>query len=173
MKALTVRQPWASLLTIGAKRYITQSLDTKYRGPIAIHAGASMLQPKEDYTLWEHVLTVMGLPYSRSYMGRPLYMNRGRVLYPHQFPLGAVIATAELTQCYEIERTWRGIPSEGQILLLGGKGRPGLRIYHADMEVAFGDFTPGHYALRIENVQMLDKPVPARGRQGLWEWTGR
>lgn len=38
MKAITIWQPWASLLAHGMKQYETRSWATKYRGPIAIHA---------------------------------------------------------------------------------------------------------------------------------------
>lgn len=39
MKALTIWQPWASLIASGEKQYETRSWETKYRGPLAIHAG--------------------------------------------------------------------------------------------------------------------------------------
>ena len=38
MKVLTLTQPWATLVAIGAKRIETRSWSTKYRGPLAIHA---------------------------------------------------------------------------------------------------------------------------------------
>ena len=38
MKAITIWQPWAFLLAMGAKQYETRSWETAYRGPIAIHA---------------------------------------------------------------------------------------------------------------------------------------
>jgi len=38
MKALSVRQPWAQLLIIGAKRLETRSWQTSHRGLLAIHA---------------------------------------------------------------------------------------------------------------------------------------
>lgn len=38
MKAITLWQPWASLLACGAKGYETRSWATSYRGQIAIHA---------------------------------------------------------------------------------------------------------------------------------------
>ncbi len=41
MKALTVLQPWAQLLILGAKEYETRSWKTKHRGPLLIHAGRS------------------------------------------------------------------------------------------------------------------------------------
>lgn len=41
MKAVTVRQPWASAIAAGIKRVETRVWPTAYRGPIAIHAGSS------------------------------------------------------------------------------------------------------------------------------------
>ena len=40
-RALTLHQPWASLIAIGAKTMETRSWSTSYRGPLAIHAGAA------------------------------------------------------------------------------------------------------------------------------------
>ncbi len=37
MKAITIWQPWASLIACGAKKFETRSWATNYRGPIAIH----------------------------------------------------------------------------------------------------------------------------------------
>jgi hypothetical protein len=39
MKALTILEPWASIIACGAKQIETRSWSTKYRGSIAIHAG--------------------------------------------------------------------------------------------------------------------------------------
>lgn len=41
MKALTIWQPWASLIAVGAKRIETRPWSTRYRGPLAIHAALS------------------------------------------------------------------------------------------------------------------------------------
>jgi hypothetical protein len=40
MKCLTLYQPWATLLILGAKKIETRSWQTSHRGPLAIHAGA-------------------------------------------------------------------------------------------------------------------------------------
>ncbi len=45
MRALTLWQPWASLVAIGAKQWETRSWGTKYRGPLLIHA--AMRKPPE------------------------------------------------------------------------------------------------------------------------------
>jgi hypothetical protein len=39
-----------------------------------------------------------------------------------------------------------------------------------DDQRPFGDFTPGRFAWLLDNIQRLDPPIPARGRQGFWEW---
>ncbi len=42
MKALTLIQPWASLIVDDRKKTETRSWGTKYRGPLLIHAGAKI-----------------------------------------------------------------------------------------------------------------------------------
>jgi activating signal cointegrator 1 len=40
MKAITLHQPWATLVVRGLKRYETRSWNTDYRGPLLIHASS-------------------------------------------------------------------------------------------------------------------------------------
>lgn len=55
MKVLTVKQPWASLIINGYKKYEFRSWKTKYRGKLYIHAGKSSekepMQSVKDYGL--------------------------------------------------------------------------------------------------------------------------
>lgn len=44
MKVLTIKQPWASLIIDGYKKYEFRSWKTNYRGKILIHAGMSLEQ---------------------------------------------------------------------------------------------------------------------------------
>ena len=39
MKVLTIKQPWATLIMQGNKRFEFRSWQTKYRGDLLIHAG--------------------------------------------------------------------------------------------------------------------------------------
>jgi hypothetical protein len=41
MRALTIKQPWASLIMAGIKDVESRTWVTAYRGPLVIHAGAS------------------------------------------------------------------------------------------------------------------------------------
>lgn len=55
MKVLTIKNPWATLIVDGYKKYEFRSWKTKYRGKILIHAGLSlekdMLERFKDYNL--------------------------------------------------------------------------------------------------------------------------
>lgn len=42
MKVLTIKQPWATLIMQGDKRFEFRSWQTKYRGDLLIHAGKSV-----------------------------------------------------------------------------------------------------------------------------------
>ena len=48
MKALTIKQPWASLITEGYKKYEFRSWKTNYRGKILIHAGLSLEKDMQE-----------------------------------------------------------------------------------------------------------------------------
>ena len=55
MKVLTIKEPWATLIIEGYKKYEFRSWKTKYRGKILIHAGMSvekdMLERFKEYDL--------------------------------------------------------------------------------------------------------------------------
>lgn len=55
MKVLTIKEPWASLIIEGYKKYEFRSWKTTYRGKILIHAGLNiekdMLERFKDYEL--------------------------------------------------------------------------------------------------------------------------
>ncbi|MGE0493239.1 MAG: ASCH domain-containing protein [Vulcanimicrobiota bacterium] len=80
MKAITLYQPWATLVALGVKTIETRSWYTGYRGPIAIHAGKSN----------EHVYLAR---YHDPFRQALLAADPEK---PFDFPLGAVVATATL-----------------------------------------------------------------------------
>ena len=55
MKALTIKEPWASLIIEGYKEYEFRSWKTNYRGKILIHAGLTVekeyLERFKDYNI--------------------------------------------------------------------------------------------------------------------------
>lgn len=155
MKALTIYQPWASFVACGIKRYETRSWATTYRGPIAIHAGKTRAYYcTRDYL--DIVIAASQNPLFESYV-------MGCAETPeHELPFGAVIATAELIGCWEIgKHPLSGTP----VLNVNGQCRS-----ISDEEWLFGNYTPGRFAWELDKVNLLEKAIPARGMQGLWEW---
>ena len=64
MKVLTIKQPWASLIIEGYKKYEFRSWKTKYRGKILIHAGLSLEKDMdkrfEEYNLKHNFGCIIG-----------------------------------------------------------------------------------------------------------------
>ncbi len=52
MKALTLQQPWATLIAEGHKRVENRTWQTAYRGPLAIHAGLKVDPAGLDLARW-------------------------------------------------------------------------------------------------------------------------
>ena len=48
VKILTLKQPWATLVAEGIKKYEFRSWKTKYRGKILIHAGSGIDKKQLD-----------------------------------------------------------------------------------------------------------------------------
>lgn len=150
MKAITIHQPWASLIACGAKKIETRSWATKYRGPIAIHAGKGWPATlKQGGRLPEEIHTAL--------------IWKGGFSKFADLPLGAVIAIADLVDCLQVQET-REDTQGNWFAVLKDRGVDGN-------ELAFGDYTVGRYAWILANVRRI-KPVPAKGMQRLWEWEG-
>ena len=94
MKALSLIQPWASLVTLGAKRIETRSWQTRYRGPLAIHASK-------------------GFPSDcRKLVGQaPFYECLG-ARTATELPLGAVLGVVWLTECLPTDQLEPGEPEK-------------------------------------------------------------
>lgn len=144
MRALTIRQPWASLIATGVKRYETRSRPTRVRGRIAIHAGLALPFRRGITRCMAPDVTVF------HFWRDGLWIETGAGLQREmrRLPLGAVVATAELVDCVRTEDT--GTPT---------------------LERRLGDWTPGRWAWELADVRPLAEPVPARGKQGWWDWT--
>ena len=79
LTAITLHQPWASLIAKGYKQYETRDWPTNHRGPIAIHAGR---KPKGKQELREHDKVVASFSD-----------------LVNECPYSSVIAIAQLTDC--------------------------------------------------------------------------
>lgn len=182
MKALTIRQPWASLIAHGVKTIETRSWSTEYRGPLAIHAGKS--KPPFPWRAGGWVTGHSVLRYHDrvdEQFSLSLYGGDAQRL-----PLGAVVATCTLADVVPIGgpysfRTGIAEGDEGDF--------PDSRVVvrrpavgwapeslvidrpHEDItdQLPYGDFTPGRWAWLLTDIKPCD-PVPAKGRLGMWDW---
>ncbi len=89
MRALTLTQPWASLIIWGEKFFETRSWPTKYRGPIAIHAAK-------------------GFPYRVKQLARSLepfrsILAKHGITDPDQLPTGAILGVTSIASCDRTE----------------------------------------------------------------------
>lgn len=171
MKILTLTQPWASLVALGAKHIETRSWSTSYRGPIAIHAGAGLgafgTKPVEQRAAFfklcysEPFVTVLAPLIRRMRMVAKLAI-------PHYdadlLPRGKIIAVADLVDCCRIA-AMSGDTSGRYVA--GYISDDGICRLVVGNERAFGDYGPGRFAWLLANVRPLRSPLPYRGAQGL------
>lgn len=82
MKALTIRQPYASLVMCGAKPYEFRTWRTRYRGPLVIHSGAA-------FHAW----------HSLQWRKSRAVLDAAGYLVQEQLPRGALLGVVELVDC--------------------------------------------------------------------------
>jgi hypothetical protein len=141
-KGFTVKQPYADLLAIGAKRYETRAKPTKYRGPVVIHAGKDSLEYAVLMTETEVVSDSGSWHKRRDAIRAALDIAN----LAGDIPFGKIIAYADIVGCYPVED---------------------IKHLTTDDERLFGNWTPGRYAWEIKHVRRV-KPFPYRGQLGLW-----
>jgi activating signal cointegrator 1 len=145
VKALTLTQPWATLVAIGAKRVETRSWSTDYRGPLAIHAA-------KGFPTW-----------ARETCGEPPFwpalVAAGYANWK-DLPRGVVLCTTRIlaVRPTEYDGNTAGIP-------LAPPFPMGENEWH------FGDYGPDRYAWYLDAVVRLAEPAPAVGSLGLWDWS--
>jgi hypothetical protein len=148
VKALTLTQPWATLMAVGAKRYETRSWSTSYQGPLAIHAGKG-LGPVGGL---RGLRALCALEPFRSVLTEAGYAD------PRDLPRGRVVAEGELVGCFST----LAVGDELSALAEFSDVSP------ADHEEDFGDYGPGRFAWAIADVgQQVSSPVS--GSLGLWD----
>lgn len=151
MKAITIWQPWATLLATGEKKFETRSWATKYRGPIAIHA-ATRSPKKSFYELDDETCAAI-----REVVESPFFAS---------LPTGCVLAVAGLVACHEMKEDengnigyWRDNHGAWEFCAISEK------------EKMFGDWEPGRYAWEFVNMELLDNPIEVKGGQRIWNWS--
>ena len=184
MKALTIWQPWASLIAEGAKTIETRSWSAPASligQRIAIHAAKH--HPYRDL---DHLPGDVENGYEWRWLGdwriawdyedRTLRLDLWNEQTEQEVdaPFGAVVATAVLADCLpiigpgdEIDLSRPYIAESGDRLYEWLEDEPQINITD---QAPYGDFTPGRWGWVLEEVHGLPEPIPAKGRQGVWRW---
>lgn len=192
MRAITLWQPWASLVAEGVKTIETRPAPypwTRAIGErIAIHAGVRAPCDKE------HGLTTGAPPVE---IGDYLYWYAGGETPPcyawkHKdgpylgaLPRGAIVATCVLADVLPMlaersynkhlwvtdDHLWIADEATSQATGHPGVDEPVQEAWQCDSERPYGSFVANRHALILADVERLDVPVPAVGHQGWWEWT--
>jgi hypothetical protein len=174
MQALSLWQPWASLIAIGAKTIETRSWGTRYRGRIAIHAAAKRI-PRSTIEGPDGMIGAFSV-HQEQRGGEPFLIDRReRAQYPIELPFGAVVATAQLVDCAQMGYCHSPyapeVPKRALAIEYGGK-----RAWHVLGDTAaevtdqlpYGDFRPGRWAWMLGDIRPIEPAIPARGRQQLF-----
>lgn len=159
MKAITLTQPWASLVVRGYKVYETRSWRAYHRGghggggavfgPLAIHASATF--PGEAKLLCREEPFRSRLREAGYVSSDPERQGAESI----SLPVGCVVGVVQVEEC----------------LSTGSEGGAEPRWLRelSDEERAFGNFSPGRWAWRLSAPVELPVFVPCRGHLGLWK----
>ena len=152
MYAITLHQPYASLIAAKVKREETRSRPPARAAVgqrIAIHAAkrrVAEIDLMDDPELQNACRDTFGYH------------------YPKDLPLGAVVATAVIHYTFQVKVI------DMSLNLVKGSSRDGGIWYWRDIN-AYGDFRVGRWIWVLRDIEPVDPPVPAKGRQGWWQWS--
>jgi hypothetical protein len=153
LPALTIWQPWASLIMAGCKPYEFRTWPAprhRWGQRIAIHAAA---RPVRKAEVAEWLLRLRGPDAWATAMHNEPAIEILEKIHPSPgiLPIGVVLGTALL-----------GEPRRGSEIVeeFGGPLSNAAREQHS------------HWGWPLTEIEPFDEPVPARGAQGFWTWSG-
>lgn len=149
MKALSLWQPWATLVAMEVKRIETRCWKTDYRGELAIHS--TMKRPP----MWLGASSRTD-PF-RDELADVFCVRRDRddrtgkrvddIL--RSLPYGKIVCIVELVAIEETTEARIGLPHRERL---------------------FGNYEDGRYAWHLRMVEVFEPPIPAKGNRLLWNW---
>lgn len=157
MKAISLLQPWASLVVLGRKsfetqpwtpptvaekQYETRSWATKYRGRLAIHASGST---KFDFMAGS-------IPFAE-------VLKQHGIERSYQLPHGYVIGEVTLVECLKMADMTVNVPANS----IDPRSV-------SQQEWMFGDWSIGRWAWLFEDPIIYKTPVKQKGQLNVWNW---
>jgi hypothetical protein len=140
MKALTLTQPWATLMALQMKRIETRSWSTSYRGEFVVHAAKGFPKWAKETCEQEPFKHALG-----EYTAKTLPLSQG-------------LCIVNLLGCFPTTRL-----GFDQMAFVHGV-EPDLT------EIAFGDYSENRYMWLTDYVRPLPSTGPVKGALSLWTW---
>jgi hypothetical protein len=147
MKVISLLQPWATLVVMGAKKIETRSWNTKYRGEILIHASAGKKKIGRDAA---ELASKLGIK-------KPAFDD---------LPFGAIIGKVDLS---DTAPTWQ----ISDYLQNYHSPLTRFREWNIDdweKEIPFGDYALNRYGWLLKNAIQFAKPIPCKGSLSIWNF---
>lgn len=149
---ISLWQPWCSLLAHGKKKIETRSWEFRGKMPVvlAVHATASWNRDALFLCRKNPFLSAVKEITGAEDLRRSI----------DALPLAAVLGLIRLTHCVRTDWLTPGTSATSfpQIGTL------------TETEREFGDFRPGRYCWITDKAVAFPEPIPARGRQMIWNW---
>jgi len=147
MKALTVKQPWASLIVHGIKDIENRTWRTYFRGRVMIHAGvAKQLSIQQLLTVEQLVKANFEIDMEQDFNSL--------------FPKGAIIGSVEIVDCVINHPSIWAEKTKFEFIKRG--------LSEKELECT----SPVIYNWVLANPIMFDKPIPCKGNLSFWEFDG-
>ncbi|WP_428657597.1 ASCH domain-containing protein [Runella sp.] len=144
MKAISLLQPWASLVVEGVKGYETRGFNTNHRGKILIHASLGQ------------ELKTKGMPKIKT---KEMVLNWPFNIFITDFsalPFGAIIGCVDLIETYKTEEV-----IEKNLLSEFCPAKDSIE-YH------LGDYSANRFAWKLENPIIFKHQIPIKGNLSIW-----
>lgn len=168
MKAISLWQPWASLIACGAKPYETRDWAPPREligQVIAIHAAKKV--DRDAFAIAERVFygPLHDRLYATSSKASDSLMARfGEAM----FPVGCVVCTARLDAAFRLGETATGtaVPAAHVVKRFTSRVMPYCFSVRYD---DYGDYSPGRWAWLLTDVQPMNPPIAMKGAQKFFD----
>ncbi len=140
MKCISLWQPYATLMVLGAKRVETRSWGTSHRGTLLIHATAKFSTDLVELCHEEPFKT---------------YLRAIGIMRWQDLPQGQVLGHVQLIDCKPI-------------VVDGSEWREDNFLIPAEPERSFGKYEPGRFAWLTEKPTAFRAPIPYKARQRIF-----
>lgn len=172
MKAISLWQPWASLIACGAKPYETRSWAPPrdlIGQPIAIHAAKKVDKGASEFAtelMYGQHGAQLGNALADTWRGSSDcgFARFGECV----MPVGCIVAIARIDAAFQLGEAAEGtaVPAASVVRRITSRDMPPCFTVRYD---AFGDYAPGRWAWLLRDVRVLKPHPPTKGAQGFFE----